>query len=285
VQFLRIVPVTGAQVEADFDACGLTPVAVPGGDHPPAPRVLVDAEGGAVRVQVEAHGINEHVIERLASQSPPDYRVRCTAAATSYLYGSTLDEGHLVAAAGASDTYRAAVPGEKLAHLPAFVSVAVTAQVRYPAEVSTEPGAAPLPSPIMTTAGLIDAQPCEWSAPSAPVMAMITTPTPDLDVEVHRDGAAVELTVRNLPPQHALQVKPWRLQLWREMGDGELRWLEPTDADIVVDPAAAPASDGWEFISATVHVRDGLAGVAGYAAMLLNPLDQAGPLTRLPVQE
>lgn len=284
LQFLRIVPLTGAQVEANFDACGLTPAAVPGGDQPPAPLVRVDAGGGSVRVQVEAHGINAHVIERLGSQSPPEYRVRCTAAATSYLYGSTVDEGHLVEVAGTPDTYTAVVPDEKLASLPPFVPLGVTAQVRYPAEVSTEPGAAPLPSPIVTTAGLIDAQPADWSAPSAPVIAMTTAPTPDLDVEVRRDGAGVALTVRNLPPQHTLQVKPWRLYLWRVMGDGELRSLAPGDADIVVDPVAAPPGEGWEFTSATVRVRDGLADVAGYATMLLNPLDQAGPLTRHPVQ-
>lgn len=284
VQFLRIVPLTTAQVEANFDACGLTPVAVPGGDQPPAPVVLIGADGGAVRVQVEAHGINEHVIERLASQAPPDYRVRCTATATSHLYGSTVDEGHLVAVAGEPDTYRATVPDEKLSSLPPFVSLAVTAQVRYPAEVSTEPGAAPLPSLIVTTAGLTDAQPCEWSAPSTPVTTMITTSTPDLDAEAQRDGAVVELTLRNLPPQHALQVKPWRLQLWRVMADGELRWLEPTDADIVVDQAVPLAGDGWEFPSTTLRVRDGRADVVGYTAILLNPLDQAGPLTRLAVQ-
>ena len=244
LQFVRVVPLTQAQVEAPFDACGLTPVAVPSGDQPPAPAVLIGDDGGTLTVQVEAHGINADVIDRLGSQSPPEYRVRCaTYAATSFLYGTKVDEGQLATVGGSPDMYRIAVPAEKLAALPAFVSLAVTAQVRYPAEVSAEPGAVPLPSPITSTAGLTDAQPSEWSAPSTPVSVMITAPTPDLQGAAQHNGAGIDLTFDALPTQHIRQIAAWRLHLWRRTPDGALQWLAPNDMDLTVEPPT-PGGDG-----------------------------------------
>lgn len=282
LQFVRVVPLTQSQVEAPFDACGLTPVAVPSSDQPPAPAVLIGGDDNALTVQVEAHGIHTHVIDRLGSQSPPEYRVRCaTAAATSYLYGTKIDEGQLATAGGEPGTYRTAVSAEKLSVLPAFVALAVTAQVRYPAEVSTEPGAAPLPSPI-TTAGLTDAQPCEWSAPSAPVSVMVTAPMPDLEAVVQRNGAGIDLTFDALPTPHAQQIAPWRLQLWRKVTDGELQWLLPNDGDLTVHPPTPFGGDGWELTSTQLHILDVRANTVSYVAVLVNPLGKEGHYTDLP---
>ncbi|MFV8241048.1 hypothetical protein [Mycolicibacterium peregrinum] len=282
LQFVRVVPLTHAQVEAPFDGCGLTPVAVPGGDQPPAPVVHIGTKDGGLSVQVQAYGINGTVIARLGNQSPPQYRVSCAAAAsTSYLYGTEVDEGPLVPVDGSPDTYRADIAAEKLSALPAFVTIAVTAQVRYPAEVATRPGAAPLPSPIANTGGLVDAHPCEWSAPSTPVAAMVTAPTPALDATVHRDaaGGGLELTFTGLPTQHAQQIAPWRLALWRNTANGERHWITPGDAALTVLPPTPSEVDGWAFMSAELHIRDAHADAVGYAALLINPLGQAGPLT------
>lgn len=288
LQFVRVVPLTGAQVEAPFDDCGLTPVAVPCGDQPPSPLVIVGTEDGELRVQIQAYGVNDTVISRLGSQAPPQYRLSCAAAATtSYLYGTKVDEGALVAVDGSPDAYRADIPAEKLAALPPFVALAVTAQVRYPGEVSTRAGAVPLPSPIANTGGLIDAQPCEWSAPSTPVTAMLTAPAPALQATVRRDaaGAGLDVTFTGLPAQHAQQVAPWRLALWRDTSDGARLWLAPGDASLSVQPpTSSSGGDGWAFSSTELHIHDGDTDAVGYAVQLVDPLGRRGALTVFPAE-
>jgi hypothetical protein len=230
---------------------------------------------------------NTHVIDRLGSQAaPPEYRLRlATAAASSYLYGTKIDKGQLATADGEPDTYRAAVPAEKPATLPAFVPLALTAQLRNPAEVSTQPGATPLPSLITTTAGLTDTQPSEWSAPSTPASIVITTPTPDQQATVEDNGGAVDLTFAMLPTQHALQVAPWRLHLWRKTSGGELQWIAPDDIDLTVRPSTPGGVDGWEFTSTELHIRDANVEALSYTAILINPPGKAGPLTEFSAED
>jgi hypothetical protein len=68
VQFMRIVPVTGAGVEAPFATCGLVPVAVPFSEHPNAPTVRVIPVAGGVQVEVLAYGFT---LETLAQYGYP----------------------------------------------------------------------------------------------------------------------------------------------------------------------------------------------------------------------
>ncbi|MCC3328337.1 hypothetical protein [Nocardia abscessus] len=281
VQFVRIVPVSGAEVEAPFNDCGLVPVAIPAPDAPPAAAVRVGGGGGGdqLTVEVDAHGVNATVIERLQCGLPdaPEYRIQCSDAATgSYLYGALLDEGKLVAAAGYPDTYHASVPADTLAKLPAFISVALTAQVRYPAEVSTMPGAVPLPSPVGRTAGPLDHQPSQWSAPSAPITVMRTAPAPDYTATARRSATGVDLVVAGLPVNHPKQVAPWRLMLWRKTTDGDMQLLHPANATLAVQPAVSASADGWE-VPTELRVHDTEPQTEGYLAVLIDPLGVAGP--------
>jgi hypothetical protein len=280
VQFVRIVPLSGAEVEAPFNDCGLVPVAIPAPDQPPTPAIHVGGDGDQPTVEVEAHGVNGTVIKRLQSGLPdaPEYRIQCSDAATgSYLYGALLDEGKLTAAAGDPDTYHASVPADTLAKLPAFVSVALTAQVRYPAEVSTMPGALPLPSPVGRTAGPLDRQPSQWSAPSAPVTAMRTAPAPDYAATAHRTATGVDVVISGLPVTHPKQVAPWRLVLWRKTTNGDLDRLDPTDPELSVQPAVSAGVDGWE-IPPNLSVLDTDPNTDGYQAVLIDPLGVMAPM-------
>jgi hypothetical protein len=68
------------------------------------------------------------------------------------------------------------------------------------------------------------------------------------------------------------------------MSDGELQWLSPNDVDLTVEPLTSAGVDGWESTSTDLHVHDGHAGAVGYAAVLINPLGEAGPLNDLPAE-
>jgi hypothetical protein len=241
--------------------------------------VRVGADGDQLTVDVVAHGVNSTVIGRLQAElaDPPEYRMRCSdVTAPSYLYGEVLCEGKLDADGDDPDSYRGHVPADTLAKLPAFVLVALTAQVRYPAEVSTKPGAVPLPSPIARTAGLLDRQPSEWGPPSAPVTAMRTAPAPEFTVSAQRSATGVDVVFSGLPTTHPHQVAPWRLLLWRKDTNGDMQRLDPADPALTVQPAVTACAAGWE-APADLQVHDTAPDIDGYLVAIVDPLGVTTP--------
>src|SRR6202022_2675872 len=64
IQFVRIVPVTEAGVEAPFATCGLAPVDVPCSERPNAPTLRVTPVAGGVQVEVLAYGFTPETLSQ-----------------------------------------------------------------------------------------------------------------------------------------------------------------------------------------------------------------------------
>ena len=75
VQFLRIVPLGATGAEADFDACGLTPVAVPSDRRPPAPLLAVAVDGGPAQ-QRSPSRLSASISRACGRPSPPSSKPR-----------------------------------------------------------------------------------------------------------------------------------------------------------------------------------------------------------------
>ncbi|TQM37014.1 hypothetical protein [Pseudonocardia cypriaca] len=263
LRFVRAVPVTPAGREADFAACPLVPVAVPGPDRPPSPALTVAANGPDLRLVLTVHGIDRRTLDRLHPGAPPRYRLRrATAGTGDPLYVPVTDTGELAPAADGAWT--AVVPARGLAP---FVRYTWQAEACLPPEIAL--AAAPRPSTVLPERGEPgDPAPSPWSTPSVPVQGMVTAPIPPLDARATLPGPT--LTLRAAPVAAPDAVGAWRLRVWRRGADGALTPLDP------------PNGDGWAVTSSDLTLTDpGWAGEA-YALQLVDPLGRTGPLTEVP---
>jgi hypothetical protein len=242
VSFLRIVPITNDNVEADFDACGLVPVAVPADRRPPPPRLTgrPGVEGTSMILSIEAIGLDLvalrtaepglFVSPAAAGARPPEFRLRrASGAIVDPIYARTLDSALPMAVA--PDATPSRIPCGVAAtftdgDLPPFVRATWWAEVRMPAERRLPLGAITTPTP-----GAIGAeQPAQmqdmpglFSAVSAPFSAVPVPPASPEPI----DSKSISLTLKTIPggrtltvditsPPHALAgaIAPFLLRLW-----------------------------------------------------------------------
>jgi hypothetical protein len=271
VQFLRVVPLTSQGREAEFDKCGVVPVAVPTDRGPPPPGVhaAVDAATGVATITIEAPGLD--LVELQAAEpglfeDPPDpaatapqFRLRRASGSVSEpVYAREIARGPLhITRNGGNVLFTAEVadPGA----LDPFVRYSYWAEVRMPPERRLAPGIVEIP-PADGVKPVVPAQLADiarpYSAFSAPVTALHapSPPVPALAggvANVIIDGANVRasLAAPTTPAVSPQAIAPYRLRIWEQWGNAA---MGPA-IDVEVDGSAL----AWEGASVTAadHAR------------------------------
>ncbi|MBD0682681.1 hypothetical protein [Pseudomonas sp. PSB11] len=289
VQFLRIVPVSGQGREAEFERCGVVPLAVPGDRAPPPPRVSVqvDARHGKATVRVQALGLD--LVELQANEpglfdNPPDataaapeFRLRSASAEVpDPVYAREIARGALRLERD-GDTVAFVAEVEDPTPLPPFVSHTYWAEVRMPSERRLAPGIVEI-APAGAVQPVIDSQrqdmPRPYSGVSAPASAMHvpTLPVPPIEAPaavVVDAGAGVtyaSLTASATPAALSRAIAPYRLRIWQQWGD---QAIGPAEPDVELDSAplqwqGGPAPAGDHPLPLRLHL------------MIIDPLGREG---------
>ncbi|HEY0812178.1 MAG TPA: hypothetical protein VGE11_02775, partial [Pseudonocardia sp.] len=191
VAFVRVVPLSRGEVEADFAACGLVPVAVPHTERPQAPTVRATAANdGTVTVVVEAAGVSDVVLAATAPGAAPEVRVRrARRTAADPLYVPVIGPpSTTMTPAGPPGTWTARGPGAPPEGLEPYRPTTYWAEVRYPAERTLPPGVdVPVPGAVATPPG-VPAGDVEsaWSALSLPALIThVPAAVPDITGLLH----------------------------------------------------------------------------------------------------
>lgn len=294
VQFLRVVPVTSQGREAEFDSCGVVPVAVPPDRGPPQPRahVTVDNDTSIATIEIEAVGLD--LVELQAAEpglftDPPDatahapeFRLRrASGHINDPIYARIVATGTLkLARDGASIKFVAEVPDPQ--PLEAFVRYSYWAEVRMPPERRLAFGIAEIP-PSGGVGPIISSQvadmPRPYSALSAPVttLHLPASPIPVLEdavasITVGVGTSASRLTIPNTPAVSAKAIGQYTLRLWEQWGDGPItRVLKevPLDGSVLVWDGASEANAG--------HPRP-----LRLSYVVVDPAQRESALTQLP---
>lgn len=288
VQFMRIVPVTGAGVEAPFATCGLVPVAVPFSERPNAPTVRVTPVAGGVQVEVLAYGFTLETLAQYgypASGRAPEYRVRRTRGLlTEAIYLPVVQQGTLTAPGPgeADDAPWMASFIDPEANLPSYVTHTWLAEVRYPSEpAQAEALAEPPPLAVRPLWGSSDGNAESlWSAPSLPAATTLVPAEPaalDSAIAKKQPGGSVKLSIANVPSADPKAIGSYQLAIWK--------WVKVGDGDQLADdtPTKHPLADGAQGFEL---LDDNAAGdAAAYSIEVIDPLGRTGPFTRVDVTE
>jgi hypothetical protein len=241
VCFLRIVPETNGGVQAEFDACGLVPVAVPNDLRPPIPRLAVAFNSaGQPELTIEAVGFDMTAIAAmepgLFTQPPsaangPQYRLRrASGAVNDPLYARIIRDVTPLALDRTGAAPRFAAVFEDTASLLPFVRYTWWAEVRMPPERRLPAGAILLPTPGAITAenaAQTQDTPAPFSLLSAPatvVNAPSSAPAaldPDtITATIAASGGAfqLQLAIADVPVAHPQAVAPYRIRIWIQQG-------------------------------------------------------------------
>lgn len=239
VGFLRIVPETDAGAQANFDACGLVPIAVPNDRRPPIPRLTLAVNAaGKPELTVEAVGFDLDAIEAtepgLFAQPPtaanaPHYRLRrASGTVNDPLYARMVGGIRPLSLDRSGGASRFAATFVDAAGLLAFVRYTWWAEVRLPAERRLPRGATMLPPPGAITAenaAQIQDTPAAFSLPSAPVTvvnAPVSAPAALAAVSITTTiaaaggGFALQVLIAGVPVAHPQAIGPYRIRLWAE---------------------------------------------------------------------
>ena len=292
VQFLRIVPLTPAGREAEFDSCGVVPVAVPTDRRPPAPAVhaVADPVAGSVTVTVEAEGLDLAALaaaEPGLFSEPPDpaarpveVRVRRAAGPiTDPVYAREIARQSLVVQSDGVGGHRLLAQVTDPGPLLPFVRYSYWAEVRLPAERRLAPGVVEVVPPDGIRPAFDEqiadmARPFSAAAAPATVLVVPADPPPEptdlaVTLSVAAGQATVHLTAAAAPTAHALAIGPYRLRIWEQWGNGPIESPPTTIATTPgpLDwPGKARPADGS---SVLLHI------------VLLDPLGRSGPLRKL----
>ncbi|MFB9266612.1 hypothetical protein ACFFWD_26225 [Bradyrhizobium erythrophlei] len=238
VQFLRIVPLSDAGIEAPFDSCGIVPIAVPDSRRPVAPGIdgSIDTVTGIASLTVRTEGFDLVTLRRdepglfdaaAPGNEPPKFRMRRAAGVVpDPIYAREIAAGPLELKDGA---FSADITDDNGgAGLVPFVRYAYWAEVRLPPERNLPAGVVPLAPPGGVTA-LDPASPPNHprpvSLPSAPRILMRVPPDPPqalapanvTAVRTIIGGAcSVTVTVANPPQAHAKAVAQFCLAAWSQ---------------------------------------------------------------------
>jgi hypothetical protein len=252
VQFLRIVPLSNAGVEAPFDSCGIVPIAVPDSRRPNAPQLdgSVNPVTGIATLSVSTSAFD---VGSLKSDEPglfnsaihdkqaPQFRIRRAAGAVpDPIYARDIARGALTLAAGASAT--AATFSTDVqdnaggAGLVPFVRYAYWADVRLPPERNLPADVQPIASGVSALDPVSSVSaPRPMSLPSAPRILMHVPSNPpdalaigDVTAVRHIAGGMVTitLTVAHPPQAHAKAVAKYRLAAWASWQDEPFKQVE-----------------------------------------------------------
>jgi hypothetical protein len=289
VQFVRIVPISAGGVEADFDACGLVPVAVPADRAPPPPRlrVLAANEGSFPTLRIETTGLNLALLERAepglfaggdpARAAPPEYRLRrASGAIPDPIYAREAARGPLARdGAGGGTTFVVSLQGD--ADPAPYVRYTYWAEIRMPPERRVLEPEVPVADAVAGAAAAQMAHcPAIWSPVSAPLTIVHAPagkpPAPlaaDIDARFVVADARIELTLHNAPPPGP--GGQWLLRIWRSADDGALEQVAPD----------TPVSSDLIQWNGTI-----VAGTAqvGLAVALVDPLGRQGQMTQVAVE-
>lgn len=299
VQFVRIVPLTDNQVEAEFDACGIVPVGVPDDRRPPPPRLRILPGGGghALTLRTEAQGLNLVALRAkepglFASPAdpaalPPEYRLRrASGRLPDPVYARTIRSGPLLSAGtGAATLFAADISDDDSgADLQPFARYTYWCEVRMPAERRVLREEAPVAdavrgaddSQMEPAAGLWS----EWSNPvtilNAPAQPPAAPGSGDVAARVTpgigRQPVQAVVTLKNAPTPTGTAI--WRLRVWRSWGDQPLSLVVP-DMDITTAEATwteiAPVGSRADF-----HIALAIVDPLGRQGGIMSPAVQAG---------
>lgn len=241
VQFLRVVPLTSQGREAEFDKCGVVPIAVPTdrATAPPRIDVAVDAAMGVATITISAPGLD--LVDLQASEpglfneppnpvaKAPEFRLRRASGMVSDpVYAREIARGALSASRldgkiVFQGTFVDPLPLEK------FIRYSYWAEVRMPAERRLAPGIVEIPPPdgvAPVTAAQISDVARPFSTFSAPATAIYVPQLPvpvlvDPVADVIVDGATVraKLAAPATPSASPKAVGTYRLHIWEKWGN------------------------------------------------------------------
>jgi hypothetical protein len=239
VGVLRIVPETDTGAQANFDTCGLVPVAVPNDQRPPMPRLTVAVNAaGQPELTVEALGFDLNAIEAAepglfaqppTAANPPHYRLRRAGGTVNDpLYARMVGGIRPLSLDRSGDAPRFAATFVDTSELLPFVRYSWWTEVRLPAERRLPRGATTLPPPGAITAenaAQTEDAPAAFSLLSAPV-TVVNAPTgapAALDaasitatITTAGSGFALQVLIADVPVAHPQAVGPYRIRLWAE---------------------------------------------------------------------
>ncbi|MEQ4299948.1 hypothetical protein ABNF97_00925 [Plantactinospora sp. B6F1] len=215
VQFVRVVPVTSAGVETAFETCGLTPVAVPVPDRPPAPVVRVRPRtDGRVDVTITVTGLRDDLLAGLTE--PPQARLRRGRLANSDPEYVPVVQTGISLTRDADGAWSATVVDGPATGFPGYVRLTWLAEVRYPAEPHLPVGTLPADSQIhLIGGGQPGPQVSGWGPVSPPASTLLTPETPLVPRATVRWGTYNEIAVTNTPISHRHAIAPHRLEVHR----------------------------------------------------------------------
>jgi hypothetical protein len=244
VQFLRVVPLTAQGREAEFDTCGVVPVAVPTDRGLPPPRVHVDVDPATrvASITIEAPGLD--LVELQASEPglfsvPPDpaavapeFRLRkASGTVNDPVYAREVARGPLqITRRDGNVLFRAEISDAK--PLDPFVRYSYWAEVRMPPERRLAPGIVEIP-PANGVKPVFAAQIADiarlfssFSAP-APAIHLPPLPVPNLVggvANVVAEGANVHATLSApaTPSASGKAVGAYRLRIWEQWKDAAI---------------------------------------------------------------
>jgi hypothetical protein len=300
VQFLRVVPLSERNVEADFAHCGLVPIAVPSDVGPPPPRIsaTIDRVTGAATVSIEAVGID---LVRLKNAEPglfsdppdpgarpPEFRLRrATGPVPDPIYARELRRGPLHREIGPDGAPRFVAVVEDAAGtgLRPFVRYAYWAEIRLPPERRIPPGIVEeLPANGIRPTEARQAQDAlgAFGQPSAPaVVVRMPAEAESLPGAAARATSSadhanagkfvIELKVQGAPTTSADAIDSYTLKLWTQAAGGPI-------VAVPGDPPALVAGN----LTWTSPAIDGPAPFTLLAA-LVDPAGRKESITVIPV--
>jgi hypothetical protein len=291
VQFLRIVPVTEAGEEAGFATCGLTPVAVPLSERPPAPSVRATPVAGGVKVQVQAYGLTDELLKAhaVAADRLPQFRVRRTRdRIAEAIYLPVVKQGILQPPDPGSPVgtpWTAEFVDD--APLPLYVEHSWLAEVRYPPEPAHVAGAGDVPDPLAVRPLFGGPSPdaeSTWSALSLPAATTLVEasgpPAPAHATAILQADGSVKLAVEGLPAGHPKAIYQIALWTWVKDGAGEKLLAQPPGADVQVQEVRrqlVPGTARFEHIDTTPDVT-------AYNVAFVDPLGRQGEAVHIVVK-
>jgi hypothetical protein len=254
VQFLRVVPLNAQGREAEFDACGVVPVAVPTDRTPPPPRlqVRVNAASRVATISIAAPGLDLIDLEAaepgLFTEPPrsgakaPEFRLRrASGGVNDPIYAREIARGTLdIRREDGEVRFEAEI--DDPSPLVSFVRCSYWAEVRMPSERRLAAGVVEVPPPgsigPASPAQIAD-MPRPFSPPSAPVSAMHLPPLPvpalaGATVSVLSEAGTVRahLSAPATPAASPTAIGSYRLRIWEQWGNTSIAAAGP---EIAVD--------------------------------------------------
>ncbi|NUT46904.1 MAG: hypothetical protein HOV94_06210, partial [Saccharothrix sp.] len=258
VQFVRVVPVTAAGVETAFETCGLTPVAVPDHDTPPAPVVRVRPRpDGRVDVTITATGLRDDLT------GTPQARLRRGRLTNDDAEYVPVVQTDIPLTRDPDGAWSATVVDGPATGLPAFVRLTWLAELRYPAEPHLPAGATPAESQVHPATGIPPGPKTALWGPSSPPAATVLTPETTLVPRAAvRWGSVNDILVTNTPVSHRFATAPYQVVVYKVYPPGTL----PT---VTLPPVP--------ITGATTTVRDQVVNPRPqrYAVVVIDPLNRS----------